>query len=121
MDPHEMAPPTILHRAQSVTDDQRCASALSTNLLFVSVLHSISVIATNDDATYAKLACVRANYYRDDFVALFASHSAATELMHREPEIKQGYWARVKCVQRIMEQFCEVCCGSWYDMLSNVS
>jgi hypothetical protein len=65
------------------------------------------VIKTNDDATYAKLSCVTAGYYSDDFIAYFTS--AAHPTVHREPEIKQGYWARVYAMKMLVQKFGEVC------------
>ena len=56
---------------------------------------------TNTDATSSKFSCVRAGYYEDEFIDLFAS--ACTP--RRNPIINKGYYVRVMIFRRLLREF----------------
>ena len=63
-------------------------------------------MTTNADATLAKIACVATGYYKDEVVKYF--NTATNHPMKIDPEIKQGTWARVTAMFRLVTLFCQV-------------
>lgn len=61
------------------------------------------VISTNDDASECKRHAVRVGYWEDEYIGFFVKNTD-----RRAPEINRGYYARVKGIQRGIEQFLEV-------------
>lgn len=59
-----------------------------------------AVIATNDDATLCKRYAVHKGYWKDDYIQYFAKVGN-----RKAPEISRGYYARVKAVRLLIEQF----------------
>ena len=57
---------------------------------------------TNDDVTSAKLSCVSAGYYDDEFVHLFCSQNPPKR---RNPIINLGHYIRVMTIRRVIEVF----------------
>ncbi|GMT34564.1 hypothetical protein PFISCL1PPCAC_25861, partial [Pristionchus fissidentatus] len=73
-----------------------------------SVNDDYSVQKTNDDASQSKLAAVKMGYWKDEFLARFVSMSTDDgQLVHRDPEISLGYWARVTVIRQYVDAFLE--------------
>ncbi|XP_041347659.1 leucine carboxyl methyltransferase 1-like isoform X2 [Gigantopelta aegis] len=60
-----------------------------------------AVIATNDDATQCKRFAVEKGYWSDPYV----SQMVSSAMQRRAPEINRGYYARVRAIQIMTEQF----------------
>ena len=59
--------------------------------------------ATNDDASSCKAQAVYRGYWKDSYIQYFIRSGE-----RKAPEINRGYYARVKGVQTLIEQFMEV-------------
>ena len=59
--------------------------------------------ATNDDATSCKLAAVQLGYWKDPYIEYFMRASE-----RKAPEINRGYYARIKGMQTLLQQFLQV-------------
>ena len=68
------------------------------------MLSQEAVIATNDDATQSKRFAVQKGYWHDPYVL----QMMGTSVQRRAPEISRGYYARVKAIQIMTEQFIKV-------------
>ena len=59
--------------------------------------------ATNDDASSCKAQAVYRGYWQDSYIQYFIKSGD-----RKAPEINRGYYARVKGVQILIEQFMQV-------------
>ena len=62
------------------------------------------VIGTNDDASSCKRFAVEKKYWHDPFISLLIPKSSS----RKAPEINRGYYARVKGIQILVENFLRV-------------
>ncbi len=69
-----------------------------------SVSDDYNVQMTCDDATECKRFAIQTGYWHDPYLQFFF-HGRPER---KEPEINRGYWARVKVVRMLIQQFLEV-------------
>ncbi len=62
-----------------------------------------AVRSTNDDASSCKLAAVRLGYWKDPYLP-----SLVRSAERRTPEINRGYFARVRSIDSLIQQFLSV-------------
>lgn len=62
-----------------------------------------AVIATNNDAALSKRFAVHLGYWKDDYIQYFIKLGE-----RKPPEINRGYYARVKGVSHLLDQFLKV-------------
>ena len=70
------------------------------------------VIGTNDDASSCKRFAVEKKYWHDPFISLLVPKSSS----RKAPEINRGYYARVKGIQILVENFLRVLLFVKYDI-----
>ena len=62
-----------------------------------------NIIQTNEEASLCKLDAVKLGYWKDPFLPLMVHGSLRHE--RKAPEMYKGYYARVKCVERLVLDF----------------
>lgn len=66
------------------------------------------VIGTNDDASSCKRFAVERGYWHDPFISLFIPKNS----QRKAPEINRGYYARVKGIQILVENYLKLTNGN---------
>lgn len=67
------------------------------------VAEDYNIQSTNDDASECKASAVNIGYWKDSFVKYFIKKSD-----RKAPEIHRGYYARVKCIRMLIDNFLRV-------------
>jgi len=71
------------------------------------------VVKTTDDALISKASCAKLGYYKDPYsIAMCRNPSARTPLINR------GYWARIKFVETVVEDFLKLYKNTAVNILS---
>jgi len=61
---------------------------------------TIRIIATSEDAVAAKASCARLGYNKDPYVGVLSLQGSK-----KSPLINRGYWARIKIVETVVDDF----------------
>lgn len=61
------------------------------------------IMATNEEASLCKLDAIKMGYWKDPFLSMFVHGSFRHE--RKAPDMYKGYYARVKCVERLVYDF----------------
>merc|ERR550517_1726997 len=61
---------------------------------------AVKIIKTCEDAVIAKASCARLGYYKDPYVIDLSPRRSK-----KSPLINRGYWARIKIVETVVDDF----------------
>jgi O-methyltransferase involved in polyketide biosynthesis len=95
MDPPVAIPPKLARSTSgsSLTAETDCKSSMPDE----------SIIQTNEEASLCKLDAVKMGYWKDPFLSQMLHGSLHHE--RKAPDMYKGYYARVKCVERLVLEF----------------
>jgi len=74
---------------------------------------SSTIIGTCEDALTAKASCANLGYYKDPFISALSPRGAK-----KSPLINRGYWARIKIVESVVDEFLKLHKGQNVQILS---
>ncbi|OQV15711.1 Leucine carboxyl methyltransferase 1 [Hypsibius exemplaris] len=98
-----MDPPATTPHPRNMPRTNSQSPALTPESDTVNSIPDENIIQTNEEASLCKLDAVKLGYWQDPYLPMMVHGSLRHE--RKAPDMYKGYYARVKCVERLVLQF----------------